>query len=155
MPGADAQAVFPDQTVGRLLDLLGQGRVGYAVIGSLVLVLALATVAVNTYASALAGQRNLAILRAIGARAVTVIAVVLLESLVVTALGVLLGVGLAYLGTFVAGLILQQNVGLSLPILALEPGDALRVLTLLPVAVVFALFPALAASRRSPLKRLS
>jgi putative ABC transport system permease protein len=155
LPGVSSQAVFPGQTVGRLLDLLGQGRVGYAVIGSLVLVLALATVAVNTYASALAGQRNLAILRAIGARAVTVIAVVLLESLVVTALGVLLGIGLAYLGTFVAGLVLQQNVGLSLPILSLEFGDALRVLMLLPVAVFFALFPALAASRRSPLERLS
>jgi putative ABC transport system permease protein len=155
LPGVNAQAVFPGQTVGRLLDLLGQGRVGYAVIGSLVLVLALATVAVNTYASALAGQRNLAILRAIGARAVTVIAVVLLESLVVTALGVLLGVGLAYLGTFVAGVTLQQNIGLSLPILTLELGDALQVLTLLPVAVFFALFPALAASRRSPLERLS
>jgi putative ABC transport system permease protein len=155
LPGVNAQAVFPGQTVGRLLDLLGQGRVGYAVIGSLVLVLALATVAVNTYASALAGQRNLAILRAIGARAATVIVVVLLESLVVTALGVLLGVGLAYAGTFVAGSVLQQNIGLSLPILTLELGDALRVLTLLPVAVFFALFPALAASRRSPLERLS
>jgi putative ABC transport system permease protein len=155
LPGVSSQAVFPGQTVGRLLDLLGQGRVGYAVVGSLVLVLALATVAVNTYASALAGQRNLAILRAIGARAVTVIAVVLLESLVVTALGVLLGIGLAYLGTFVANLVLQQNVGLSLPILTLELGDALRVLMLLPVAVFFALFPALAASRRSPLERLS
>jgi putative ABC transport system permease protein len=154
LPGVSSQAVFPGQTVGRLLDLLGQGRVGYTVIGSLVLVLALATVAVNTYASALTGQRNLAILRAIGARAVTVIAVVLLESLVVTALGVLLGIGLAYLGTLVAGLVLQQNVGLSLPILTLELGDALRVLTLLPVAVFFALFPALAASRRSPLERL-
>jgi putative ABC transport system permease protein len=155
LPGVSSQAVFPGQTVGRLLDLLGQGCVGYAVIGSLVLVLALATVAVNTYASALAGQRNLAILRAIGAQAMTVIAVVLLESLIVTALGVLLGIGLAYLGTFVAGLVLQQNVGLSLPILTLELGDALRVLMLLPVAVFFALFPALAASRRSPLERLS
>jgi putative ABC transport system permease protein len=155
LSGVNSQAVFPGQTVGRLLDLLGQGRVGYAVIGSLVLVLALATVAVNTYASALAGQRNLAILRAIGARAITVIAVVLLESLVVTALGVLLGIGLAYAGTFMAGWVLQQNVGLSLPILALELGDVSRVMILLPVAVIFALFPALAASRRSPLERLS
>ena len=77
------------------------------------------------------------------------------KSLVVTALGVLLGIGLAYLGTFVAGWVLQQNVGLSLPILTLELSDALRVLILLPVAVFFALFPALAASRRSPLERLS
>ncbi len=155
LPGAVAQGVFPGQTVGSLLDLLGQGRAGYAVVGSLVLILALATVAVNTFASALAGQRNLAILRAIGAKASTVIAVVLLEALVVTGLGVLLGVGLAYLGTMIAGQVLQDQVGLTLPVVALESGDFWRAVTLLPVAVFFALFPALAASRRSPLERLN
>jgi putative ABC transport system permease protein len=154
LPGAVAQGVFPGQTVGQLLDLMGQGRAGYAVVGTLVLVLALATVAVNTYASAFAGQRNLAILRAIGARATTVIAVVLFEALTVTALGVLLGVGLAYGGTLMAGRALQDQVGLTLPIVGLEPNDLLRALTLLPVAVIFALFPALAASSKSPLERL-
>jgi hypothetical protein len=66
-----------------------------------------------------------------------------------------LGVGLAYLGTAIAGQVLQDQVGLTLPIVALESGDFLRALTLLPVAVIFALFPALAASRRSPLERLN
>ncbi len=154
LKGANAQGVFPGQTVGRLLDLMGQGRAGYAIVGTLVLVLALATVAVNTYASAFAGQRNLAILRAIGARATTVIAVVLLEALTVTAIGVLFGVGLAYGGTIVAGYVLQDQIGLTLPIVALEASDYWRALSLLPVAVFFALFPALAASRRSPLERL-
>ncbi len=155
LTGVDAQGIFPGQTVGRLLDLLGQGREGYAIIGTLVLILALATVAVNTYASALAGQRNLAILRAVGARASTVIAVVLLEALLITSLGVLLGVGLAYLGTWVAGLILEQNVGLSLPLLFLEPSEYFRVFMLLPVAVIFAIVPALSATRFSPLERLN
>ena len=57
--------------------------------------------------------------------------------------------------TACAGWVLQQNVGLSLPILTLEFTDALRALILLPVAVFFALFSALTASRRSPLERLS
>jgi putative ABC transport system permease protein len=155
LTGVDAQGIFPGQTVGRLLDLLGQGREGYAIIGTLVLILALATVAVNTYASALAGQRNLAILRAVGAQASTVIAVVLLEALLITSLGVLLGVGLAYLGTWIVGLVLEQNVGLSLPLLFLEPTEYFRVLMLLPVAVVFAIVPALLATRFSPLERLN
>jgi putative ABC transport system permease protein len=155
LTGVASQGIFPGQTVGRLLDLLGQGREGYAIIGTLVLILALATVAVNTYASALAGQRNLAILRAVGARASTVIAVVLLEALLITSLGVLLGVGLAYFGTWVVGLILEQNVGLSLPLLFLEPTEYFRVLLLLPVAVIFAIVPALSATRFSPLERLN
>ncbi len=154
LKGANAQGVFPGQTVGRLLDLVGQGREGYALIGSLVLILSLATVAVNTYASALAGQRNLAILRAIGARATTVIAVVLLEALIVTGVGVLLGVVLAYGGAAVVGTVLREQVGLTLPLVALEAGDYLRALLLLPIAVFFALFPALTATRQSPLEQI-
>jgi putative ABC transport system permease protein len=154
LKGAGAQGVFPGQTVGRLLDLVGQGREGYALIGNLVLILSLATVAVNTYASALAGQRNLAILRAIGARATTVMAVVLLEALFVTAVGVLVGVALAYGGAAVVGLILREQVGLTLPLVALEPSDYLRALLLLPIAVFFALFPALTATRQSPLEHI-
>jgi putative ABC transport system permease protein len=154
LTGANAQGIFPGQTVGQLLNLLGQGREGYAIIGTLVLILVLATVAVNTYASALAGQRNLAILRAVGAKASTIIGVVLLESLLITSLGVLCGIGLAYLGTFLVGQILEQNVGLSLPFMLLEPNDYLRVLLLLPVAMLFAVAPALSAARLSPLERL-
>jgi putative ABC transport system permease protein len=154
LSGTAAQGVFPGQTLGRLFDLLGQGREGYAIIGTLVLVLALATVAVNTYAAALAAQRNLAILRAIGTRASTVLGLVLLEALVVTLVGVLVGIALAYAGTWIAGLVLQNTVGLSLPTMALEPNDFWRAMALLPVAVLFALFPALAASRRSPLEHL-
>lgn len=48
----DAQGVFPGQVIGRLLDLMGQGRSGYEIIGVLVLVLALSTVGVNTFAAA-------------------------------------------------------------------------------------------------------
>jgi putative ABC transport system permease protein len=153
--GKEAQGVFPGQVIGRMLDLMGQGRAGYAVIGSLVLLMALATVAVNTYAAAVAGQRNLAVLRAIGAKNATVLGVVLLETCVIAAAGVLLGLLLAYAGTLLAGQLVSQRVGLVLPLPMLEASDLLRALLILPVAVLFSLTPALLATKRSPLANLS
>jgi putative ABC transport system permease protein len=153
--GKEAQGVFPGQVIGRMLDLMGQGRAGYAVIGSLVLLMALATVAVNTYAAAVAGQRNLAVLRAIGAKNATVLGVVLLEACVIAGAGVLLGLLLAYAGTLLAGQLVSQRVGLVLPLPMLEASDLLRALLILPVAVLFSLTPALLATKRSPLANLS
>ena len=153
--GKEAQGVFPGQVIGRMLDLLGQGRAGYAVIGILVLLMALATVAVNTYAAAVAGQRNLAVLRTIGARTSTVLGVVLLEAVTIALVGVLLGLLLAYGATFAAGQLVTQRVGLALPLPNLEAPDFLRALLILPVAVLFSLAPALMATKRSPLATLS
>jgi putative ABC transport system permease protein len=154
LPGAGAQGVFPGAVLGRLLDILGQGRAGYAVLGGLVLLLSLATVAVNTFAAAVAAGRNLAVLRAIGAPARLVLALTLLESLAVTLMGVLLGVMLAFVGSFLAGMVVSQNIGFALPFVWPEWSDMLRALLLLPVAVIFAVAPALAASGKSPLDGL-
>jgi putative ABC transport system permease protein len=150
-----AQGIFPGQTIGRLLDLLGQGRAGYEIIGALALVLALSTVAVNTLAAARNAQRNLAVLRAIGARATQTFWLVLLEAVMVAFGGVLLGIGLAYLIAGIAAGIVAAQTAVTLPLMTLEPRDALRALLVVPVAALFALIPALSAARRSPLERLT
>jgi putative ABC transport system permease protein len=150
-----AQGIFPGQTIGRLLDLLGQGRAGYEIVGALALVLALSTVAVNTLAAARTAQRNLAVLRAIGARATQTFWLVLLEAVLVAFGGVLVGVGLAYLIAGIAAGIVAAQTSVTLPLMTLEPRDALRALLVVPVAALFALIPALGAARRSPLERLT
>jgi putative ABC transport system permease protein len=150
-----AQGIFPGQVIGRLLDLLGQGRAGYEIVGALALVLALATVAVNTLSGARTAQRNLAVLRAIGARALMTFWLVLLESTLIALAGVLVGVGLAYLIAVIAAGVVSAQTGVTLPIMTLELKDALRALLIVPVAALFALLPALSAARRSPLERLT
>ena len=150
-----AQGVFPGQVIGRLLDLLGQGRAGYEIVGALALVLALSTVAINTLAAARTAQRNLAVLRAIGARATQTFWLVLLEALLIALSGVLIGVLLAYIIAMIAAQIVAAQTSVTLPVMALEVSDALRALLVVPVAGLFALLPALAAARRSPLERLT
>jgi putative ABC transport system permease protein len=151
MPGIQAQGVFPGAVLGRLLDLLGQSREGYVVLGGLVLVLSLATVAINTFAAAVAGGRNLAVLRLMGASSRLVFILTLLEALVVTCIGVIVGLVLSIVGAGVAGVVVSERVGFVLPFIWPQWSELLTPLWLVPVAVGFAVAPAVVASRQSPL----
>lgn len=79
---------------------------------------------------------------------------VLLESTLLSLTGIFLGVAVAYLGTVGVGQVLASQTGLTLPVPTLSGEDWLRGLILLPVALLFALLPALNATRKSPLESL-
>ena len=152
VPGV--QAIFPGGVINGLLSLLGQGRQTYGLLANIILMLAVVTVALNTYANAAQAQRNLAILRAIGVPRGVVAGSVLLEAALLSLVGIVLGVLAAYLGVAFAGRVVEAQASLSLPTPQLSGADWWRGLILLPVAVLFALLPAVRAARRSPLERL-
>ncbi|MEY4530519.1 MAG: hypothetical protein RLZZ156_1240 [Deinococcota bacterium] len=149
-----AQGVFPGQVIGQLFSFMGQGQEAYNLIIWLALLLATLTIAINTLSASQVMQRNLAVLRAIGASKNQVVGLVLLESLVITLVGLLVGLGLSYVITSLVQQWLEQQTALTLPNLAPNPSDLLRVATVIPVALVFALLPALLAIRNSPLKQM-
>ena len=151
---AGVQAIFPAEVLARLSLNLGQGERIYESLGNIVLLLAIITIALNTYMVALQSQRDLAILRVVGVRRVQVAGVVLLESALISLLGIALGVVAAYLATSALGSVLSAETSLTLKPPALSPGDWLRVSALLPVALLCALLPALRSARRSPLESL-
>ena len=148
------QAIFPGGVINGLLSLLGQGRQTYGVLANIILALAVITVALNTYANAVQAQKSLAILRAVGVPRGVVAGSVLLEAALLSLIGIVLGVFAAYLGVALVGQVAQAQASLVLPAPELSRADLWRGLLLLPVAVLFALLPALRAARRSPLERL-
>jgi putative ABC transport system permease protein len=148
------QAIFPGMVVSRLALMLGEGRRSYSLLANLILVLAVITVALNTYANALQAQKNLAILRAVGVSRSIVAGSVLLESFLLSILGIILGVAAAYGGTYLVGQFVNTQTSISFQLPELTRGDWLRAFILLPVAVLFALLPALRSAQRSPLERL-
>ena len=152
IPGV--QAVFPGGVINGLLSLLGQGRQMYGLLANIILALAVITVALNTYAGAVQAQKNLAILRSVGVSRGVVAGSVLLEAALLSFIGIVLGVFAAYLGVRFVGEIVQTQASLTLPTPELSRADWWRGLILLPVAVLFALLPAVSAARRSPLERL-
>ena len=152
IPGV--QAVFPGGVINGLLSLLGQGRQTYGLLANIILALAVITVALNTYAGAVQAQKNLAILRSVGVSRGVVAGSVLLEAALLSFIGIVLGVFAAYLGVRFVGEIVQTQASLTLPTPELSGADWWRGLILLPVAVLFALLPALRAARKSPLESL-
>jgi putative ABC transport system permease protein len=148
------QAIFPGSVISRLALMVGEGRRTYSLLANLILVLAVITVALNTYANALQAQKNLAILRAVGVSRGVVAGSVVLESLLLSLIGIVLGVAAAYGGTYLVGQLVNTQTSISFQVPELTRGDWVRALILLPVAVLFALLPALRSARRSPLERL-
>ncbi len=152
--GQLAQGVFPGQVIGQLFSFMGQGQEAYTLIIWLALFLAILTIAINTLSASQTMQRNLAVLRAIGASKSQVVVLVFLEALVITLLGVLLGLALAYLATSLAQQWLELQTAVTLPRMSPKLEDILRVAIVIPVALVFALLPALWAIRNSPLQQM-
>ncbi len=148
------QAIFPGGVINGLLSLLGQGRQIYGLLANIILALAVVTVALNTYGGAVQAQKNLAILRAVGVSRGVVAGSVLLEAALLSFVGIVLGVFAAYLGVTFVGQVIQSQASLTLPTPTLSGSDWWRGFILLPVAVLFALLPALSAARESPLEHL-
>jgi len=114
--GKDAQAVLPGQTLAKIFDMMGSGEAVLRNIGYIVLGMAGFTVALSLYGSSIERRRTVAILRAIGAGRRAVMAIVLLESVLIMALGCAIGVagGYALAGMLVG--YMSQQVSIAIPI---------------------------------------
>lgn len=151
----EAMAVFPGQVFAQARETLLQGQAAYAGLSVLVLGIAALTVALSVYTSGLERQRTVALLRALGAPRSTVFTLVLLETGITVLLGVLLGLGLAVLVSQVGGNLLGERLGFTLAPPQLTWALASRALWLIPLGILAALPPAIAAMRVSPLKHLN
>jgi putative ABC transport system permease protein len=89
-PGA--QIIFPAQIIVQLFAILGQGEQVIKTIAYVIIVMGLLIMALSVYWSALSRARERAILRALGAGARDIFAVIVAESAMLTILGVAVGI---------------------------------------------------------------
>lgn len=150
----DAQAVYPSQEVRKLFALLGQGDLVLRLITALIVVVALVGVMVAIYNTMGARRREFAILRALGARRRTILALVTGESATLALLGG--GFGLLLAGLLLMGISRQVHAVTGVH-LAPAPGlEELLVLVGVTVAGALAgLIPALSAYRTEAARHLS
>lgn len=152
--GGGAMAVFPGQVFAQAREALLQGQAAYAGLSVLVLGIAALTVALSVYSSGLERRYTVALLRALGAGRTTVFVLVLLETGLTVALGVGAGLGLSVLASGTGGQWLGGRLGFTLAAPELTWPLAARALALIPLGLLAALPPALAATRVSPLRHL-
>jgi putative ABC transport system permease protein len=146
--GFQAQAVNTVQVMAQLLtDLVGNIRYAFLYLTMLIVAVSGIGIFVSIYNSMSDRKKEIAIMRALGARRQTVLSIVLLESTLLCLLGGIGGILLGHGLVFVAAPVLESRSGLLIDPLAFTPTEFLVIPGLILMAMVIGLLPGLTAYR--------
>lgn len=142
-------AILPGVALQELWEIVGVAETALTAVSAMVVLTALLGMAAMIYSSLNERRREMAILRAVGATPFTIVALMLLETLLMCLSAVLLGIGLLYISLWALQPLIDALYGLYLPIS--PPGG--RELAVLGAIIVsgglVSLFPAIRAFRLS------
>ena len=155
--GRDGQAAEPVREIVQLLDLFVRPlELVLLLVTSLVVVVSALGILVGMVGSSLERSRDVAIMRALGARRSHVLATVLIEAVLLALAGGLVGWLLGHLLVAAIGPLVATDAGVSLGILSAAPlAELLLVPLLIGLAILAGLLPALAAYRTDVARWLS
>ncbi len=147
--GEPLLAILPGLTLQQLWDVIALGENALRVVALLVLLVSLVTMTTALLTSLQERRREMAILRALGARPRHVFLLVLGESLLLTTIAALLGLATLQLATIWTATILETTYGLSLSAWPIAKGEWQLLGLLFVGALVAGAVPAFTAYRRS------
>lgn len=148
-PQEPLMAVLPGIALQELWSIVGIAETALLGVSAMVVVTALLGMAAMIFAGLNERRREMAILRAVGARPRVILTLLLAEALAMAAMGAALGVGLLYAGLVIGQPVLDARFGLYLPVTGLTARDwTLLGATVLAGAVV-SVAPAIRAYRLS------
>lgn len=142
-------AVIPGVTLGELWRTLGTVEGGLRLVGALTIIVGLIGMLVALYSSLEARRREMAVLRAVGARPGMIVSLLVLESGLLTLLGCALGVAMTMAGFALAQGVIESNTGVHI---AVQPPGTLEWIyigVVLSAGVLVGLVPAWRAYRSS------
>ncbi len=142
-------AVIPGVTLAELWKTLGTIEGGLRLVGALTIIVGLIGMLVALYSSLEARRREMAVLRAVGARPSMIVALLVLESGLLTLLGCALGVGLVMGGFALAQGLIEGRTGVHIAVQAPGPLEWAYIGVVLAAGVLVGLVPAWRAYRSS------
>jgi len=146
--GRDGQAAEPIREIRQLLDLFVRPlELLLLLVTVLVVVVSAIGILVSMVGSALERSRDVAIMRALGARRGHVLATVLLEAILLAVGGGLAGWLLGHAVVAAIGPLITTGAGVSASFFSFSPAELLLVPFLILLAIAAALLPAVAAYR--------
>jgi putative ABC transport system permease protein len=146
--GFQAQGANTVQVMTRLLNnLVGNIRYAFLYLTALIIAVSGIGIFVSIYNSMSDRKREIAVMRALGARRQTVLSIILLESVLLCVLGGLGGIVLGHGLVFVAAPIIEARGGLLIDPLTFEYLELAVIPGLIAMAVVIGLIPGLTAYR--------
>ncbi|MGH1412768.1 MAG: ABC transporter permease [Pelagimonas sp.] len=142
-------AILPGVALQELWQIVGIAETALIAVSAMVVVTALIGMMATIFSSLNERRREMAIFRAMGARPRVVLGLLVLEAVVMAAIGAVLGLALLYAGLFVGQPIIDAAFGLWLPI---DPPSLREVWVLLGVVAagaIVSMVPAVRAYRMS------
>ncbi len=147
--GEPLTAVIPGVTLAELWKTLGAVEGGLRLVGALTIVVGLIGMLVALYSSLEARRREMAVLRAVGARPSMIVALLVLESGLLTLLGCALGIGLVMGGFALAQGVIESKTGVHIAVQAPGPLEWAYIAVVLAAGVLVGLVPAWRAYQSS------
>ena len=142
-------AVLPGIALQELWSIVGIAETALLGVSAMVVVTALLGMAAMIFAGLNERRREMAILRAVGARPRVILTLLLAEAVAMAVMGAALGVGLLYAGLVIGQPVLDARFGLYLPISGLTGRDGMLLGATVLAGAVVSVAPALRAYRLS------
>ncbi|MEP6020014.1 MAG: ABC transporter permease [Paracoccaceae bacterium] len=142
-------AILPGVALQELWGIVGIAETALLAVSAMVVVTALIGMMATIFSSLNERRREMAIFRAMGARPFTILSMLVLEAMVMAAVGALLGLVFLYIGLIVAQPILDSAFGLWLPIDAPTLREVWVLLGVVAAGAIVSIVPAIRAYRMS------
>jgi putative ABC transport system permease protein len=154
--GRLAQAVAPAREVTTLLDrIIGPIRLVLFVLTVLIIIVAGISILVSIYNSMSERSHDIAVMRALGASRGAVMAIVLVESILLSLGGGLLGILLAHSMIGLISPYVESQTGVSLGLFQFDPKEVMLIPALVVLASLVGFLPAVSAYRTDVAKALA
>jgi putative ABC transport system permease protein len=142
-------AILPGSTLQELWGLVGTAEAALAAISAMVVLTALLGMVTMILTTLNERRREMAILRSVGARPVTILGLLTVEAALLVLLGVALGVALLFAGLLGLQPAIDRLYGLHIGIEPLNSGEWVKLAGIVGAGVLAGLLPALRAYRLS------
>ena len=142
-------AILPGVALQELWGIVGIAESALLAVAVMVVITALIGMMATVFSSLNTRRREMAIFRAMGASPVAIFGLLVLEAILTTAAGSLLGLGFLYVGLFIAQPMIDSAFGLFLPIQAPAGREMLVLFAVILAGAAVSLIPALRAYRLS------
>jgi len=142
-------AIIPGAALQELWALVGTAETALAVVSAMVVVTALLGMVTTILTTLNERRREMAILRSVGARPVTILGLLTTEAGLLTVAGVLLGVALLYAALWGLAPVIDRTYGLQIGIDAPTTHELTMLGAIVLAGVIAGLIPALSAYRYS------
>ena len=142
-------AILPGVALQELWGIVGIAESALLAVSVMVVITALIGMMATVFSSLNTRRREMAIFRAMGASPVAIFGLLVLEAILTTSAGSLLGLGFLYVGLFIAQPMIDSAFGLFLPIQAPAGREMLVIFAVIVGGAAVSLIPALRAYRLS------